>query len=116
MSWSTPVATSRVKGRVRIGDKTVRLDGWRGSLEHRWGTISRQWHAWDHLGAALVHSRAGSAWMLQGLNRRDLLTGTGAGTHSGWAYSSTSHPPGPPSAVRASSAAAGSSASTARSL
>jgi hypothetical protein len=78
MSWSTPVATSRVTGRVRIGDKTVRLDGWRGSLEHRWGTISRQWRAWDHLGAALVHARAGSAWMLQGVNRRDLLTGAGA--------------------------------------
>jgi hypothetical protein len=78
LSWSTPVATSRATGTVRIGDRTVELRGWRGSLEHRWGTISRQWRAWDHLGAALVHARAGSAWMLQGLNRRDLLTGAGA--------------------------------------
>jgi hypothetical protein len=78
LSWSTPVATSRASGHVRIGDKTVDLRGWRGTLEHRWGTISRQWRAWDHLGAALVHMRGGSAWMLQGLNRRDLLTGAGA--------------------------------------
>jgi hypothetical protein len=78
LSWATPVATSRATGTVRIGDKTVEMRGWRGSLEHRWGRISREWRAWDHLGAALVHARGGSAWMLQGLNRRDLLTGAGA--------------------------------------
>jgi hypothetical protein len=78
MSWSAPVATSRVSGSVRIGDKTVDLRGWRGSLEHRWGTLSRQWHVWEHLGAALVHTRGGSAWMLEGVNRRDFLTGAGA--------------------------------------
>ena len=78
MSWSTPVATSRVTGRLRIGDKTVNLDGWRGSLEHRWGTFSRDWHAWEHLGAGIVHLRGGSAWMVQGMNRRDFLTGAGA--------------------------------------
>jgi len=78
LSWSTPVATSRAAGSVRIGDKTVHLRGWRGSLEHRWGTFSHLWQAWDHLGAGIVHTRGGSAWMLQGLNRRDLLTGAGA--------------------------------------
>jgi hypothetical protein len=78
LSWSTPVATSRAAGSVRIGDQTVDLRGWRGTLEHRWGTFSRQWRAWDHLGAGLIHARGGSAWMLQGLNRRDLLTGAGA--------------------------------------
>jgi len=78
LSWSTPVATSRVSGRVRIGDRSLRLRGWRGSLEHRWGTISILWRAWDHAGTALVHARGGSAWMLQGINRRDFLTGAGA--------------------------------------
>ena len=78
MSWSTPVLTSRVSGSVRVGDKSVSLRGWRGTLEHRWGTISRDWRAWEHLGAAVVHTRGGSAWMLEGLNRRDLLTGPGA--------------------------------------
>jgi hypothetical protein len=60
------------------GDSTLRLRGWRGSLEHRWGTISRNWRAWDHAGTALAHTRGRSAWMLQGINRRDYLTGAGA--------------------------------------
>jgi hypothetical protein len=78
MSWATPVATARVSGRVRVGTRSVDLGGWRGSLEHRWGTFSRDWRAWDHAGTALVHTRAGSAWMLLGVNRRDFLTGPGA--------------------------------------
>lgn len=78
LSWATPVATSHAAGSVRIGDKTVDVRGWRASLEHRWGTFSREWLAWDHLGTGLIHTRGGSAWMLQGLNRRDLLTGAGA--------------------------------------
>ena len=68
----------RVSGHVRVGSQTIDLGGWRGSLEHRWGTFSRNWHAWDHAGTALVHTRGGSAWMLLGVNRRDLLTGAGA--------------------------------------
>lgn len=78
LNWSTLVATSRAAGSVQIGDKTVNFRGWRGSLEHRWGTFSHLWQAWDHLGAGLVHTRGGSAWMLHGLNRGDLLTGPGA--------------------------------------
>ena len=78
ISWATPVVTARVSGRVRAGSQTVDLRGWRGSLEHRWGTFSRDWRAWDHAGTALVHSRGGSAWMLLGVNRRDFLTGPGA--------------------------------------
>jgi hypothetical protein len=38
--------------------------GWRGSLEHRWGTISLLSRAWDHAGTALVHTCRESAWML----------------------------------------------------
>ena len=78
MSWATPVATARVMGHVRIGAQRVELGGWRGSLEHRWGTYSRNWRAWDHAGTGLVHTRGGSAWMLLGVNRRDFLTGPGA--------------------------------------
>jgi hypothetical protein len=78
MSWATPVATARVSGHVRVGTRTVDLDGWRGSLEHRLGRYSRNLHAWDHAGTALVHTRGGSAWMLLGVNRRDFLTGAGA--------------------------------------
>jgi hypothetical protein len=51
--------------------------GWRGSLEHRWGTSSPLWCAWDHAGTALVHTRRESAWMLLGVNRRDFPTGAG---------------------------------------
>jgi hypothetical protein len=78
MTWATPVVTARVSGHVRVGAQTMDLGGWRGSLEHRWGTYSRDWRACDHAGTALVHQRGGSAWMLMGLNRRDLLTGAGA--------------------------------------
>jgi hypothetical protein len=78
LSWATVVATSTASESVRIGDKTVNVDGWRGSLEHRWGTFSRDWRAWEHLSAGLIHTRGGSAWMLQGVNRRDFLTGAGA--------------------------------------
>ena len=78
MSWATPVATARVSGHIRIGDQTVDLRGWRGSLEHRWGTYSRNWRAWDHASTGLIHTRGGSAWMLLGVNRRDFLTGAGA--------------------------------------
>ena len=78
MSWATPVATARATGHIRMGTQTVDIGGWRGSLEHRWGTYARSWHAWDHAGTGLVHTRGGSAWMLFGLNRRDYLTGAGA--------------------------------------
>jgi hypothetical protein len=78
MSWATPVATARATGHIRMGTQTVDIGGWRGSLEHRWGTYARSWHAWDHAGTGLIHTRGGSAWMLLGLNRRDYLTGAGA--------------------------------------
>jgi len=78
MSWATPVVTARATGHIRMGTQTVDIGGWRGSLEHRWGTYARSWHAWDHAGTGLVHTRGGSAWMLFGLNRRDYLTGAGA--------------------------------------
>ena len=78
MSWSTPVATARVSGHLRIGTQRVELRGWRGSVEHRWGTFARDWRAWDHASTGLAHTRGGSAWMLLGLNRRDFLTGAGA--------------------------------------
>jgi hypothetical protein len=78
MAWATPVATARVSGHLRVGTDTVDLRGWRGSLEHRWGTFSREWRAWDHAGTALVHTRGDSAWMLLGVNRRDFITGAGA--------------------------------------
>ena len=78
MSWATPVATARATGHIRMGTQTVDIGGWRGSLEHRWGTYARSWHAWDHAGTGLVHTGGGSAWMLFGLNRRDYLTGAGA--------------------------------------
>jgi hypothetical protein len=78
MSWATPVVTARASGHIRLGTQTTDIRGWRGSLEHRWGTYSRSWHAWDHAGTGLVHTRGGSAWMLLGLNRRAFLTGAGA--------------------------------------
>ena len=78
MSWATPVATARASGHIRMGTQNVDVGGWRGSLEHRWGTYARSWHAWDHAATGLVHTSGGSAWMLLGLNRRDFLTGAGA--------------------------------------
>lgn len=77
VSWSAPVGTSRVTGRLRARDRSLDLRGWRATLEHSWGNIDRAWQAWDHLATGVVHTRGG-AWLLQGMNRRDLLTGSGA--------------------------------------
>ncbi len=78
LSWSTPIVTSRVAGRIRAGDRSLRLRGWRASLEHRWGRFADDWRAWDHLSTAAVHTRGDSAWILHGMNRRDFVTGVGA--------------------------------------
>jgi hypothetical protein len=78
LSWSAPVATSVVSGRVRALSRSVRLRRWRGSIEHRWGFFDHGWTAWDLETTAAVHGPGGSAWLLHGANRRDFLTGPGA--------------------------------------
>jgi hypothetical protein len=78
LSWAAPIGTSFASGRVRIGDRELRLRRWRGSLEHRWGHLSDEWRAWEYLGTGVVHTRGGGAWIVHGMNRGDFLTGAGA--------------------------------------
>lgn len=78
MSLDVPVATSTLRGSVRIGGETTRLDGWRASLEHVWGSTNvygGPWHSWD---AYTVHGRGGTAWLAFGLDHSQTSTGPGA--------------------------------------
>ena len=77
MSWAVPVATSVLSGRFTIRGTPVRVDGWRASYEHGWGSIDlsgASWVGWDQY---VVHGPRGTAWMLHGLNRRDTVESTG---------------------------------------
>jgi hypothetical protein len=77
MSWAAPVATSVLAGRVAIRGTPVKVDGWRGSYEHGWGSIDlsgASWVGWDQY---VMHGRDGTAWLLHGLNRRDTVEATG---------------------------------------
>jgi hypothetical protein len=77
MSWAVPVATSVLSGRFAIRDTPTRVDGWRASYEHGWGSIDlscASWVGWDQY---IVHGRHGTAWILHGLNRRDTVESTG---------------------------------------
>jgi hypothetical protein len=78
MSLNVPVATSTLKGRVTVGGETVRLDGWRASLEHVWGSFDLEEGTWAYWDAYTVHTRGGGAWLAFGVNRSETLTGPGA--------------------------------------
>lgn len=69
-SWSSPVASSRASGFARAHDRSARLDGWRGTVIHRWGYFSRNLSVWNHELTA-TSQRAGSGWLLFGLNRNN---------------------------------------------
>ncbi len=78
LSLNVPVATSTLRGSVRIGGETVRLDGWRGSLEHVWGAVHLYEGPYAYWDAYTVHGRRGTAWLAFGLNRGETITGPGA--------------------------------------
>ena len=77
VSWAVPVATSVLSGTFAIRGTAVRVDGWRASYEHGWGSIDlsgASWVGWDQY---VMHGRRGTAWILHGLNRRDTVASTG---------------------------------------
>jgi hypothetical protein len=78
LSWALPVATSRASGRIRVGTHERNLDGWRASIEHAWASQPLWPLNYDNWETAVVHTRRGGAWVLQGINRADYLTGPGA--------------------------------------
>ena len=78
MSWSVPVATGVLRGEMRVEDETIRLDGWRATVEHVWGSFDLTDPAWEYWDAYTVHGRRGEAWVAFGLNRTDTVTGPGA--------------------------------------
>jgi hypothetical protein len=77
LNWSMPVATSRVDGTLTAEGQTVRIDGWRASLEHVWGDFRFIDDAWGLGNAFTIHRRGGAA-LAFGLNRADTATGPGA--------------------------------------
>lgn len=76
--WSLPVATSSASGRVQLETHARHLKGWRASVEHAWGFQPLWPDNYDNWETAVVHTRGGGAWVLQGVNRSDHLTGPGA--------------------------------------
>jgi hypothetical protein len=67
LSWSTPVATSRASGEVRAADRSARVDGWRGTVEHRWGFFRHEFDVWNYETTAVAHGARSRAWVLHGL-------------------------------------------------
>lgn len=78
LSWALPVATSRASGRMELETHERNLRGWRASIEHAWGFQPLGPTNYDNWETAVVHTRRGGAWLLQGVNRADYLTGPGA--------------------------------------
>ena len=78
LSWSVPVGPGTLRGELRLGAETLRVDGWRASVEHVWGSFDLTDRAWEYWDAYTVHGRRGEAWIAFGLNRTDTATGPGA--------------------------------------
>ena len=78
MNWSAFVATSRVTGSLTVDGAPVRLDRWRGSLEHVWGRFTVDDRAWEFGNSWVVHQRGDGATLVFGVNRSDTMTGPGA--------------------------------------
>ena len=78
VNYNVPVAAGRVSGSLNVEGRTLRLTGWRGSVEHIWGSFSyddtQNWAHWD---AYTVH-RGRTTWLAFGMNRRDTILGPGA--------------------------------------
>jgi hypothetical protein len=78
VSYNVPVASGRVTGTLRALGRTLDLTGWRGSVEHIWGSFSYEdrdnWAHWD---SYTVH-RQQTTWLAFGMNRRDTILGPGA--------------------------------------
>ena len=78
VSYNVPVATGRARGSFRMLGDTLRVNGWRGSLEHVWGSFALDdWERWAHWDAYVVQ-RGRTAWLAFGMNRRDAVLGPGA--------------------------------------
>jgi hypothetical protein len=78
VGYDVPVARGRVSGSVTALGRTLRLDGWRGSFEHVWGSFAFDDRAnWAHWDAYAVHRRH-ATWLAFGMNRRDAILGPGA--------------------------------------
>jgi hypothetical protein len=80
LNWAAPVATATARGTVTLpGGAPLELRGWRASYEHGWGSIGLSEPTWNFWDQYVMHGRrAGSAWLLHGLNRTDTVTGPGA--------------------------------------
>jgi hypothetical protein len=78
VNYDVPVAAGRLTGSLLVHGQALRLNGWRGSLEHAWGSFSwfdrANWADWD---AYVVHRRA-TTWLAFGMNRNDRILGPGA--------------------------------------
>ena len=78
VSYNVPIGSGRLSGMLEILGHTIRLDGWRGSWEHVWGSFLHRDENWKFWDAYAVQRRGGGAWITFGLNRADTLLGPGA--------------------------------------
>jgi hypothetical protein len=77
LNWSAPIATAKVTGSLTLAHSRVSLNGWRATLDHRWGRFLEDWDGWRHWETATIQMRGG-ALLLFGLTPAALATGPGA--------------------------------------
>jgi hypothetical protein len=63
----SPVPDARLSGSVRLGDRTVELDGWPGMVGHNWGTEHAE--RWIWLQGAIFEGRGPDTWLDVALGR-----------------------------------------------
>lgn len=66
LSAAMPVATSAASGRVRFVGGLEKVDRWRGSYMHLWGSLDLEWSSWDHGQIYVSHEPRGTATVLMG--------------------------------------------------
>jgi hypothetical protein len=78
ISLAVPALTARLDGELTIDGATLRIRGWRASLEHVWGDLSFSPRTWDGWNAVTLQGSSRSAWLAFGLTRNAVTAYDGA--------------------------------------